>query len=177
MAAIEHLRERGVKVTIVTNSLAATDEPLVHSGYARYRNGLLQAGVDLYELSPTRTQRSMRLGMFGSSQGRLHAKTVVVDRRMVFIGSMNLDPRSEALNTELGLFIDSPELAKELLRVVDISKLQGAYRLRLAPEGPGLQWLTMDDDAERVLRAEPESTPLLRLHNFLFGLFVPEQLL
>ena len=178
MEAIENLRRHDVKVTIVTNSLAATDEPLVHTGYARYRQALLRSGVDLYELSPTRAQRTMRLGAFGSSQGRLHAKTAVVDRRMVFIGSMNLDPRSETLNTELGLFIDSPELAKELLRIIDISKLQSAYRVRLRPDGgPGLEWLTMDDEREVVLVAEPESTPLLRLHNLLFGLFVPEQLL
>jgi putative cardiolipin synthase len=177
LRSIEELRERGVAVTVLTNSLAATDEPLVHTGYSRYRYQMLQAGVDVYELSPVRTRATKRLGMFGPSLGRLHAKTAVVDRRMVFIGSMNLDPRSASQNTELGVFVDSPQLAKELLRVINISKLQSAYRLRLQPDGPGIQWLATDEDKEIVLGVEPESTPLLRLHNIVFGLFVPEQLL
>jgi putative cardiolipin synthase len=94
---------------------------------------MLRAGVDLYELSPTLTQSTKRLGMFGKSLGRLHAKTAVIDRHLVFVGSMNLDPRSASANTELGMFIDSPALAKELLRVVNISRLESAYRVRLDP--------------------------------------------
>ena len=72
--------------------------------------------------------------MFGTSLGRLHAKTAVIDKKIIFIGSMNLDPRSASTNTEFGMFIESPALAKELLRVINISKLESAYRLRLAPE-------------------------------------------
>ena len=174
--AIRRLREAGVKLTVVTNSLAATDEPLVHTGYSRYRVDMLKSGVDLYELSPTRTQRVKRLGMFGSSQGRLHAKTAVVDRERVFIGSMNLDPRSLGSNTELGIFIDSPALARELLRVINLSKLQGAYRLRLTPGG-GIQWLAFDDEHELILDDEPEASGWLQLHNLLLAPFVPEQLL
>ncbi|MEO8079789.1 MAG: phospholipase D family protein, partial [Caldimonas sp.] len=92
MTSFRNLHRDHVKVTVITNSLAATDEPLVHTGYSRYRPAMLRAGVDLYELSPTRTQHTKRLGMFGSSLGRLHAKTAIIDRRLVFIGSMNLDP-------------------------------------------------------------------------------------
>jgi putative cardiolipin synthase len=174
--AFEALGKRNVKTSVLTNSLAATDEPLVHTGYARYRPRLLAAGVDVYELSPERTRRSKRLGMFGSSYGRLHAKTAVVDGRTVFIGSMNLDPRSDTQNTEIGIFVDSPQLAKELLRIVRISKLQSAYRVRLAKDGT-LEWLTMDDDRELVLTEEPESSFWLRVHNLLAAPFVPEQLL
>ncbi len=132
--------------------------------------------MDLYEISPERTRRTKRLGMFGSSFGRLHAKTAVVDGRTVFVGSMNLDPRSDTQNTELGIFIDSPELARELLRIVNISKLQSAYRVRLDAHG-NLQWLSMDEDKEMVLSEEPETTLWLRLHNMLVSPFVPEQLL
>ena len=78
--AFGDLRKRDVKVTILTNSLASNDEPLVHTGYARYRRELLRTGVDLYELSPTRIQRNKRLGLPGASLGRLHAKTAVIDR-------------------------------------------------------------------------------------------------
>jgi cardiolipin synthase C len=177
MKSIRDLEKEKVKITIITNSLAATDEPLVHTGYSRYRTAMLKAGVDLYELSPTRTQHTKRLGMFGSSLGRLHAKTAVIDKRIIFIGSMNLDPRSASTNTEFGMFIDSPALAKELLRVINISKLESAYRVRLDPKTAQLEWLTIEDDRETVLTAEPESTFWLRVHNMLLGWFVPEKLL
>jgi putative cardiolipin synthase len=176
IAAFEALGHKNVKVTVLTNSLAATDEPLVHTGYSRYRPRLLDAGVELYELSPTRTQRNPRLGLFGSSVGRLHAKTAVVDGDKTFFGSMNLDPRSRTQNTELGVFVESPELASEMLRVVKISKLQNAYRVRHNGERQ-LQWVAVDDDTEQVLDSEPESSVWLQLQNFILGGFVPEQLL
>ena len=175
VAAFGDLAKRRVKVSILTNSLAANDEPLVHTGYSRYRVELLKMGVDLYELSPTRIQKAHRLGWGGMSIGRLHAKTAVIDRRIVFIGSMNLDPRSASKNTELGIIADCPPLAKEVLRVIHLSKLQSAYRLRFAPDGESLQWLTMDDDREVVLVAEPEATLFLQLQNALLAPFVPEE--
>jgi putative cardiolipin synthase len=177
MQSFQNLQREKVKVTVITNSLAATDEPLVHTGYSRYRERMLEAGVDLYELSPTRAQHTKRLGMFGSSLGRLHAKTAIIDHRTIFIGSMNLDPRSASTNTEFGMFIESPALAKELLRVINISKLEGAYRVRLEPGSSELQWLTTEEDKETVLGVEPESSFWLRVHNMLLGWFVPEQLL
>jgi putative cardiolipin synthase len=177
MQSFQNLKRDKVKVTVITNSLAATDEPLVHTGYSRYRARMLQADVDLYELSPTRTQHTKRLGMFGSSLGRLHAKTAVIDKKIIFIGSMNLDPRSASTNTEFGMFIESAPLAKELLRVINISKLESAYRLRLEPKTSHLQWLTLEDDKEVVLGVEPESSFWLRVHNMLLGWFVPEKLL
>ena len=177
MQSFQNLKRDKVKVTVITNSLAATDEPLVHTGYSRYRTRMLQADVDLYELSPTRAQHTKRLGMFGSSLGRLHAKTAVIDKKIIFIGSMNLDPRSASTNTEFGMFIDSAPLAKEMLRVINISKLEGAYRLRLDPKTSQLQWLTLEDDKEVILGVEPESSFWLRVHNMLLGWFVPEKLL
>ena len=173
--AFSDLTKRKVKVTVLTNSLASNDEPLVHTGYSRYRNELLKNGVDLYELSPTRSVQNKRLMIPGASRGRLHAKTAVVDRRLVFIGSMNLDPRSANKNTELGIIIESPELAKEVLRVIHISKLQSAYRLQLDQDGQNINWLTMDDDKEVVLVSEPDTTLLFRIQNVLFAPFVPEQ--
>jgi putative cardiolipin synthase len=171
------LRQRGVKVTVLTNSLASNDEPLVHTGYARYRPALLRSGVDLYELSPTRVLQNKRLDLAvpGASVGRLHAKTAVIDQSIVFIGSMNLDPRSDSTNTELGVIIRSPEFAREVLRVIHISKLQSAYRLQFAADGQSLEWLTMDDAGEVILYSEPDTTLLLRLQNMLLSAFVPEQ--
>ena len=115
------------------------------------------------------------LAIPGATLGRLHAKTAVIDRSVVFIGSMNLDPRSASRNTELGVIIESPEFAREVLRVIHISKLQSAYRLQFGPDGQSLEWLTMDDDGEVILDVEPDTTFLLRLQNVLFSPFVPEQ--
>lgn len=173
---IGDLRSRGVGVTLLTNSLAANDEPLVHSAYAGYRARLLGLGADIYELSPARTIRSERLGMFKASLGRLHSKTAVVDRRRLFIGSVNLDPRSATKNTELGLIVDSPQLAREILRIINISRLESAYRLRLGVDGQ-LQWLAIDHDEEVILYSEPESTWASRLKVRLLGPLIPESLL
>src|SRR5436190_2231194 len=175
--AFGDLRKRNVKVTILTNSFAANDVPLAHAGYARYRVDLLRTGIDIYELSPTRIQRNERLMLPGASLGRLHAKTAVLDQSMVYIGSVNLDPRSESTNTELGLVARCPELAKEVIRVINISKLQSSYRLRFAADGQSLEWLAIDDQGEVVLDQEPEVTPLMRLQNMFLAPFVPEQLL
>ncbi|MDM0025505.1 phospholipase D-like domain-containing protein [Variovorax saccharolyticus] len=177
MAAFADLGRRKIKLTMLTNSLAANDEPLVHTGYRRYRVLLLEGGADLYEISPKRTTSNERFGMFGTSIGRLHAKTVVVDSRHLFIGSMNLDPRSATQNTEMGIGIDSPELARELIRIIRIGKLQSAYRLRLSKEGGTLEWLTNDGDKEIVLTHEPEASLLHRFYNSLIAPIVPEALL
>lgn len=173
----DDLRKRNVKVTILTNSFAANDVPLVHIGYARYRVALLRTGVDIYELSPTRARHDERLMIPGMSLGRLHAKAAVIDQSRVYIGSVNLDPRSDSTNTELGLFARCPELAKEVIRVINISKLESSYRLRFAADGQSLEWLATDEQGEVVLTAEPEVTPFMRFQNMLLAPFVPEQLL
>ena len=169
--------KKNVKLTVLTNSLASTDEPVVHVGYSRYREEMLDMGVDLYELSSSRIKGNKRMFLFGASLGRLHAKLIVIDKRKSFIGSMNLDPRSATINTELGAVIDSPELARELLRVIDIDRLQSAYRVRKASDGSGLEWVSQDDDKEMILKTEPDSSFWLRFKSMLLRPFVPEQLL
>ena len=176
IALFAEQRQRGVKFKVLTNSLAATDEPLVHVGYRKYRSLMLKLGVELYELSPVRVQRASRLGMFASSQGRLHAKTAVVDRRHIFIGSMNFDPRSEKSNTEMGVFIDSPQLAREVLRLMDLDKLQASYRLMLAPDG-SLRWLAADDEGEVSFDSEPDASFATKFWLELLAPLAPEELL
>ncbi|MFO1217793.1 MAG: phospholipase D family protein [Burkholderiaceae bacterium] len=176
MALFEELRKRGVHITAMTNSLGSTDEPLVHAGYTRYRDPMLELGVELYEISGTRVKKNRRLNLFGSSLGRLHAKLAVVDKKTLFVGSMNLDPRSATINTELGAVIHSPELAREMLRIIDIDRLQSAYKLRLGARG-GCEWLSVDDEQEMVLTDEPDSTAWLRIKTFLLRPLVPESLL
>jgi putative cardiolipin synthase len=177
VAAFTELTQRKVKVTILTNSLAFNDEPVVHTGYSRHRAELLRAGVDIYELSPSGIRKNKRLGFPGMSLGRLHAKTAVIDRATIFVVSMNLDPRSASTNTELGIIVQSPQLAREVLRIFHISKLQSSYRLRLAADRQAIEWLTMDDEGEMVLSEEPDATFAMRLQNVLFAPFVPEEVL
>jgi cardiolipin synthase C len=180
IAAFEALGQRKVRVKVLTNSLAATDEPLVHTGYSRYRPQLLDAGVELYELSPSRARQGQerRLGILSASSGRLHAKTAVVDGDKSFIGTMNLDPRSRTQNTELGVFVESAELAREMQRVIDASSLRSAYRVQRAPDSGALRWVAIDEEQRQtVLDSEPESTFWLQLQNTVLGWLVPEQLL
>lgn len=178
LEVMRQARQRGVAISLVTNSLAATDEPLVHTGYRRYRKEMLALGVDLYEISSQRTRRSVRLGLFNTEVGRLHAKTAVFDREWLFIGSMNFDPRSDTHNTELGLFVRSPELAQQVLKLMDVLKQQGAYRLALDARG-SLEWLGSDEDTGQPVRLtqEPDSGLWERLMLELLAPLTPESLL
>ena len=121
--------------------------------------------VNLYQLSPTRIQHNERLGLPGASLGRLHAKTAVIDQSTVYIGSVNLDPRSENENTELGLFARCPELAKEVIRVINISKLQSSYRLRFAPDSQTLEHRGEHDSKKVAVLRTPLSLPLFVFPN------------
>ena len=174
LALLTALRERGVDVRVLTNSLASTDEPLAHWGYARYRETLLGAGVQLFELSQQRVKHNMRMFLFGVSLGRLHAKTVIVDEHLAYIGSMNLDPRSATLNTEFGALIDCPDLAMQLKTLIDIDRLHSAYALRLAPNGSCCEWVVPDGDGHLVLDVEPDSRWWMRWLGNLLTPLVPE---
>jgi putative cardiolipin synthase len=177
MELLRELRSRNVHVVAMTNSLSSTDEPVVHVGYSSYREPMLELGVELYEISGTRVKKNRRLNLFGSSLGRLHAKLAVVDKKTIFVGSMNLDPRSATINTELGAVINSPALAREMLRIIDLDRLQSAYRVRLRSNGGGLEWVSVDDDKESVLDEEPDSSMWQRFKAMLLKPFVPESLL
>jgi putative cardiolipin synthase len=176
MKMLTELSQRGVRLVAMTNSLGATDEPVVHLGYRKYREDMLDIGVDLYEISPSRTKSNVRHKLFGSSLGRLHSKVAVVDRKTVYIGSMNLDPRSATINTELGAVIDSPQLAREMLRIIDIDRLQSAYRV-MRKTGGGLNWAGIEDDQEMVYEEEPEVSLWLRFKLFILSPLVPDALL
>jgi len=167
----------GVKYTLVTNSLAATDEPVVHTGYRRYRPEMLKLGMNLYELSPQKVSRSLRLGRFSSSIGRLHAKSAVVDGERVFIGSMNFDPRSDQHNTEMGLFIQSPQLAQQMLKLVDVIRQQGAYKVVLAPNGKDMLWITTGPGGREEVVEEPETDAWTRIMLEVLSVIAPEGLL
>jgi putative cardiolipin synthase len=168
------VRERGVRVRVVTNSLAASDVAAVHSGYQRYRRSLLDAGVELYEFKPTAGARDREgqraahaaTGLTGSSRAALHAKTFIFDRRVVFVGSLNLDPRSVHLNTEIGVLFDSPELARGMAEAIDDALPHQAYHVVLADVGTPdarLAWVSAEDGGEVRYDSEPEASLWRRL--------------
>ena len=161
---------RGVKLRLLTNSFASSDEPSVYSGYLRYRKQMVEAGVEVHELSPEFARERGRLGRFGASFGALHAKVVVIDKARLFVGSMNLDGRSERYNTELGVMIDSPELAAEFLGMMDFAS--SAYRVRLNPDKNALEWVR--GDTQEVLADEPGITAWQNFKAHVLGALIPE---
>ena len=163
-ASLAALARGGVKVRILTNSLAASDVVAVHAGYAKRRRDLLRAGVRLYELRPTATEElpSTRNGVGSSSSSGLHAKTFAVDGARIFVGSFNFDLRSLLLNTELGLAIDSPALAVAMADAFDRTVPRAAYEVVLAPDGRSLQWIERTAAGEKRYDTEPEANWLRR---------------
>jgi len=132
MEFFHRLRAKGVRVRILSNSLASNDSPIVHVGYTRYRKALVQCGVELYEYKPSAEliRRIKRKHARLSKWASLHTKAFVFDRRTVFVGSLNLDPRSLRLNTEMGLIVESPELARQVAALFnDAVQPKNSYRI------------------------------------------------
>ena len=156
--AFAKLAASGVEVSVLTNSLAATDVAAVHGGYTRYREQLLRAGVKLFELKVRATGE--RMSLFGSKGASLHTKAFVVDGVTGFVGSFNFDPRSVALNTEMGLLFEHEELAEEMLAIfAEETSPERAYRVILA--GRRIAW----EDAGRrpLIEREPDASLRRRL--------------
>jgi len=174
-------RQRGARVRVFTNSLAATDVAAVHAGYKKSRRNLLEGGVELFEMKPTLSgdrDAQQKLSLSGSSGASLHAKMFVFDRQRVFIGSMNLDPRSVEINTEIGLLCDSPELAASLLDRFDKRHDKAFYEVRLEPKDPArpdgrlqLVWIEHDDGQPIRYTREPGTTFWQRFTVGLISLF------
>jgi cardiolipin synthase C len=174
VAWMRSLTQRGVKVTVLTNSLAATDVAAVHAGYERYRKDMLDAGVHLYELKPTSDEdEDTKMRIFGSSKASLHAKTYVFDRSSIFIGSMNLDPRSITLNTEVGLYCESPAAAAEVVDVLEPKLDQIAWRLEERPDANGktrIVWIDTKPDGSTTESGEPGVSTMKRVGIWFLGL-------
>ena len=168
------LRQKGVRVRILTNSLASTDVSIVHAGYARYRKALLRMGVELWELNEVTTKeerKAMREGYVGKSKSSLHAKAFVADRETVFIGSLNLDPRSVVQNTEIGVVFRSAALGGQIARAFDANIEKEAFRLELVTdEETGQQrivWHGWEKGEQVTLQSEPHAGFWRKLGIFL----------
>jgi cardiolipin synthase C len=178
MQTFTALRQRGVRIRVLTNSLASNDAPLAHVGYARYRVALLKAGVELFEM---RSQGETRRRLFGSapsSRASLHSKTFVMDGRLLAVGSMNLDLRSELQNTEIGLLIRSATLSASMRDSIE-QTLRDSYRVEWS-EGK-LQWYPPADSRTQqpatALQGEPDAGFGLQFMLKLIGPFAPSEML
>ncbi|HEY2863384.1 MAG TPA: phospholipase D family protein [Casimicrobiaceae bacterium] len=181
-AGFRELRERGVQVRVLTNSLATTDVKPTQAGYSVYREDLLRAGVRLYELKPTpdtaeAKEAAERQGLADSAAAGLHAKTFSVDRSRIFVGSFNLDPRSNRLNTEMGIVIASPTLAGRLSAEFDTGMARDAYEVRLGADGRGFEWIEKQGDREIRYSTEPETSATERLWTRFLSILPIEWLL
>jgi len=183
-AMLKSLRERGVRVRVLTNSLASTDEPIVHAGYQHYRAPLLAEGVELYEVKPLPGKPQEKGGALknpSAGQFALHAKVFVFDRKKVFVGSANFDRRSFHLNTEIGLLIDSPELARQVVQRFDvITQPENSYMVTHADTSNPLHllnWRYTEDGKSVVATVEPGHDRMRDLRVDLLSLLPLDDLL
>lgn len=188
-AFLRKLSEGGVRVRILTNSLAATDVPAVHAGYQKYRRALLDAGVELYELKPTavagngRTARDEKdtPAFSGSSHASLHAKALAFDGRTLFVGSMNLDPRSVLTNTEIGVLFDQPTVVAAQVEKMESRLAADWYRLEVAAPAadapPRMEWVEVVDGTTIRHDHEPMTSTWQRFKVWLLSLLPIESYL
>ena len=155
--AFVKLAQSGVSISILTNSMEATDVLAVHAGYAKHRKALLKAGIQLFELrsiAEDADRNLKKLGPFGSSASSLHAKTFAIDSQRLFVGSFNFDPRSMHLNTELGFVIESPALAAQVEEEFYQHAALTAYQLSL-DENNKIQWTQTNGKTKTIHKTEP----------------------
>ena len=169
MTKFKELTVRGVRVRILTNSLASTDVSIVYAGYKPYRIPLLRAGIELYESMPANnvSKQQKKHSFGGSSRASLHTKLYILDRKKIFVGSYNFDPRSLNINTELGILFENKELAEEIAQWWDNHVDSWAYKLNLVEEESmeendeseyGIEWITTENGKEQRYTVEPHTS-------------------
>jgi len=162
--------QSGISLRVLTNSLRSTDAVPVVAMYRKTRKKLLQKGVQLFEIRPDAAARS-EYAASPNTDARLglHAKAAVFDRKTVFVGTFNIDPRSEYLNTEVGLLVHSPELGEKLASLIESDLApQNSYALRL--KGNDVEWVCEEGGAQKTYSSDPLASPWLRFEAWFLGL-------
>ena len=161
-ALFEDYLEKNIEIRLVTNSLEATDVPIVHSAWMGYRDELVRAGAEVLELRsrPRITRTSLLSQVLTGSQSSLHAKTFAVDGERIFIGSFNFDPRSATLNTEMGFLVESPQIARTLSETLDQTEV--FYRVSEDRDGK-MQWTETIYDSLKMWTEEPNTSRTQRI--------------
>ena len=166
-AAFCELTKKGVRVRILTNSLVSNDVPAVHSGYLKYREPLLRCGVELYELDENIRKKKSKLFTWlpGVSKSSLHAKTMVIDKKISFVGSFNFDQRSLHINNEIGMLFQNEKIGATNSRAFDENIEDVAFRVELIKDHrgkEGLRWRAIEDGREVYFDNEPYASWRLR---------------
>lgn len=173
-------QKENTRIKVLTNSLSTTDVIAVHAGYKKYREKLIKAGIDLFELkanTPGFREKTKRF-IKGFSSSSLHAKYMVVDQHYVFIGSANVDPRSNNLNTEIGIMIDSESLANQTKKLFEkTTDLNNSYQLSLNAINNKINWHTIEGKKETNSTSEPNASTRRRFMVFIISLLPIESLL
>jgi putative cardiolipin synthase len=188
MERFRQLRQRGVRVRVLTNSLASNDAPAAHAGYARYRKDLLSAGVELHEMRAAQGADSGSGGSgaaglgsggggskTGASHSSLHSKAVIIDGRMSVIGSMNLDLRSQTKNSEVGLVIRSRAFATACASRIDEMIDRASYVVMR--HGEGFIWKAPQGAGFKDETSEPLATAKQKLMAGAIAPFAPDEML
>lgn len=199
LQAFSAARARGVRIRVLTNSLASNDAPVAHVGYARHREALLKMGIELYELRSEQSNFGTVFGSTGSSGGgggagsggraggmgsgsvtgesraMLHSKVLVMDGRLLVVGSMNLDLRSQLQNTEIALLIRNDELSRAASAQIERGMAERSWHVELADGA--LVWRAPKDSGLKDATTEPDTSLSLRLMLRLFGPLAPDSLL
>jgi putative cardiolipin synthase len=186
MKEFAELRQRGIRVRVLTNSLASNDAPAAHVGYARYRKALLDMGIELYEM---RAEQEGSFSSFGSSalsggstggstsgsRASLHSKVVVIDDRLLVVGSMNLDLRSQLQNSEIAIIIRNRAISAEATRLIEPTLSTGAYHVEL--DNGQMVWRAPQGSQLKDSMVEPDASWGLKLMLKVIGPFAPEEML
>jgi putative cardiolipin synthase len=171
----QQLRDKGIRVVVITNSLATNNHTAVHSAYASYRKDLLKAGVELWEARADAAKVTTDDGQSQLQHLTLHTKGILIDKKRIFVGSLNLDPRSIDINTEMGLLIDSPEMGAMLTE----SALSGipdmAYRLQLGDDNK-ITWHATIDGKQVIETKEPQTSGWRRFQAWFLKIAPEKQL-
>ena len=190
MKQFADLRARKVRVRVLTNSLASNDAPAAHVGYAKYRKALLALGVDLYEMRAEQqgtfssfgssalaggSGAGSRGGSTGGSRASLHSKVVVIDDRLLVVGSMNLDLRSQLQNSEVAIVIRNRAISLEATKLIEPTLAGGAYRVQLVNDQ--LVWRAPQGSPLTDTTSEPDASIGLKLMTRLIAPFAPEEML
>jgi putative cardiolipin synthase len=175
MELVESITAKGVRVVLFTNSLATNNHTPVHSAYSSYRKRLIGAGVELWEARADAAQVVLEDGTTGMEQLTLHTKGILIDRRFSFVGSLNLDPRSIDINTEMGVMIDSEDMGALLAANAEKRIKDIGYRLRLDDRN-NITWHATIDGRQVVETSEPQTTRWRRFQAWLLKIAPEKQL-
>jgi putative cardiolipin synthase len=169
------ITNKGVRVVVLTNSLASNNHTPVHSGYSRYRRAIIEAGVELYELRVDSSKTLQSDDQQAYDKVTLHTKALVIDREITFVGSLNLDPRSIDINTEMGVLIDNSDMAGELTKKFFANLPSLAYRVTENEKG-SLRWTTIIDGQSITETKEPNTSAWLRFKAWFLKILPESQL-